>query len=224
MAHLVIQFQRLFDVLLAIGNRDTDMLQMGGKSSMTAVVRPVGIQYPQLRFRRLPTLLFEVADYLAKVVCIHRQSPFATDTCNLFVVHLREAGKAFHRTNGGIQVVRQTVEVFLTTFDRIDIVVAYGIHLLVCHRLIEEQQTAALNRYLGLRIDEVNAIHGRRSTLVKLPRKVLHGKITAVVQRHLIAHRIGYALAEYAVTALGKQLVRKAEQVIYIHQPQRLKT
>ena len=136
------------------------MLQMRCKSGMPAVVRPIGIQYAQLCFRRLPALFFEVRDYFTKVVFVHCQSPFAAKSGQLFVGHLSETRKAFHPADRGIKVVGQVIKVFLATFNRIDIIVANGIQLLVRHRLVKDKQAAALYCYVRHRVNEMDAING----------------------------------------------------------------
>ena len=64
-----------------------DVLENGGKGRVAAVVRPIGIQYPQLSLRRITMFLREILRYASEVIGVHRQSPLFAESGILLLRH-----------------------------------------------------------------------------------------------------------------------------------------
>ena len=191
------------------------ILQNGSERSMAAVVRPIGIEYPQFGLCRFAVLFPEIIDYASEVIGIHCQSPLLAERRVLLASH---GGEACHGSQwfhiGGLLAL-QKVEVLLSRLHGVDIIVPDTRHLLVRHGILEDQQPAGADVYVRVRVNQMHTVDGRRSALVKLPGNELYRQVALAFQRYGVRHIIGNGLAKDAVTALLQQFLAEPEEVVH---------
>ena len=215
-----VEGQRIFDFVLDERLLDRNSLQLGREGRMAAMVAPIGIEDAQFGFIGIAALGAEIFHHLAQIVGVHRQSVLRAVGRQLGVGHLREAFEHGDGLHLGLLHVAEHVQVLFARLDGIDIVAFDPRDLLVGHRAVEQQQLRRTDAHLGRRVDQPHAIHGRRGALVELAGKILHGDILLSREVARIGHAVGHHFAEDAVAGLFEQVLRKAEQIVNVQQPQ----
>ena len=222
-AQLLPQCHSLSERVTHCRGLNLDIGDVGGEGGVAAVVAPIGVEDAQLCLVGLATLIAEVLHNGTQIVGVHCQAPLRAESGKLLIaLHL---GKALQHRNGlllcALAIVKAR-EVFLTRLHSVDVVVADALHILSRHARVEHQQTATLDSNLSRRLNQVNTVDCRSSTLVKLTGEILHSQHCTLCLGHLISHAVGHHLAEYTVAATLQQLVGEAEEVIDAEQTQRL--
>ena len=192
-----------------------DIFKDSGERSVTAVVRPVGIEDTQLRLRRVAVLVREVVYHAFEVISVHRQSPLLAEVCVLLTRHSGEACQRGQRFHFARQMVIQDAQVFLARLYSIDIIMTDARQVFIAQRVFEDKQAARTDVDIGIRVYQVHAVNGGRSALVELTGDVLHSQIALALQRQRIAYRVGYSLTENAVLTFLQQFIAEPEQVIH---------
>ena len=95
-----------------------------------------------------------------------------------------------------------------------------GLQVLVGEVVVEDEQAAAPDLHVRVRLDQVDAVHGRGGPLVELARNELHGQVALARKGKRIADGVGHPFAEDGVTAFLEERVGEPEQVIDGEQPQ----
>ena len=88
-------------------------------------------------------------------------------------------------------------------------------HLVSRHFVFEDQQPARTDVDIGIRVNEVHTIDGRRSALVELTGNILHRQIPLAAEVQVLRHDIRHPLAKDAVFALLQQVLAESEQVVH---------
>ena len=198
-----------------------DFFQLGGKGGMTAVVAPVGVQDAQLGFRGVAAFAAEVEHYLAQVVGVHGQAVRLAEGAEIGLLHLRKACQVLQGLHGGLLCQGKDAQVFAAAFYRIDVIMGDALQHLRRHFRAKDQQAGAFDLDIGLRGNEVHAVYGRRSALVKLAGDVLHRQVRQAAEVQVAGDRVCDYLAEHAVAALLHQGFREAKKVVHVDEPER---
>ena len=201
-----------------------DLLDLGGKCRVTAVVAPIGVKDTELGLEGIAAFALEILHDLSQVVVAHRQSVLLAESVVLRLGHRGEAAEVLKRLDVSLLAEREHAEVLGAALDGIDEIMPYTGKSFVVGPVIEDQQARTLDLDFRGGVDEVDAVHGRRSALVELAGDVLHGDVFLAVKRAGIGDRIGHHLAEDAVPALLQQFVGESEEVINVDEPQGLET
>ena len=223
-AHLLEQAQGLFQLGFHEGFVHRDFLQFGGEGRVAAMVAPVGIQDPEFRLGRIPSLSAEVTDHLGEVVGIHRETMSLAEGGVIGRGHVRESGEVLQRLHVGLLAEGKDGKVLFAAFHRIDEIVADPLQGFLVHRVVEDEQAGTLDFDVRGRIDQVDAVHGRGGPLVELARDVLHGDVLLSFQGKVVGDGIGHDFAEHAVAGLFEEPLRETEKVIHVDEPERSET
>ncbi len=190
------------------------MLQNGGESGVTAVVGPVGVENAQLGLGGVAALVAEVVHHLSEVVGIHRQPPLLAERCQVGLGHIGESVERGERLYVGVLNLLQLRQVFLPCLHGVDVVMANASQVGIANRIVEQQQAGTANLDIRLRVNQMDAIHGRRGALVELSGNELDGQIALSRKVAAVGYGVGYPLAKNAVAALLQQLGGETEQVV----------
>ena len=218
--HAAVEGQRLLHLALHERLVHGNLLQYGRKGGMAAMVAPIGIQYPELRFGRVSSFAAEIGHYLTQVVGIHCQTVGLAVRGECRLAHPGKALQHGYRPHFGVLRQAEHSEVLLARLHAVDIVFADTRQVGIRHAVVEYQQPRTAYFHFGLGLQQHDALLGRRGPLVELPRQVLHSQVSLPRQVARIRHDIRHHFAEHPVTALFKQFRRKAEQVVHVQQTQ----
>ena len=164
---------------------ETHILKFRGKSRMTTVVGPVRIQYPDLRHRGIPLLLFrKIILNVQKILERHRQTE---GVIQFLQFHLRHVHKVLPlREILQYRYIRRLLvdkrkriwfhHIGLSRIHRIDTVSLDPRQFLFCDISVDQiSHSRSDNRFLVL-FQKLHALYRGIRPLVKLPRQKLHGK------------------------------------------------
>ena len=146
---------------------------------MPAVVRPVGIEDPDLRHGRVPMLFIpEILLDMQKVVEGHGQVQASIERAKRLFLH---GAETFQHRNVGwfFKHCQERLRLGLsglTGIHRIDAVGADRIHLCLRHVSADHIGGSGADDGIGFFIQKLDALHGGIRALVKLARQIFHGK------------------------------------------------
>ena len=184
------------------------------------MVAPIGIQDTEFRLCGIAAFLAEVEHHFAQVVGIHGQTPVPAESGEILFLHLGEAIQLRQRTDRGRFQAGDDRQVLLPALHGVDEIAADNIESFPGKVVVEDQQAAAADVHLGRRVEQVDAVEGRRCPLVELAGNVFHGQVTAALQVEGVGHRIGDTFAEDRVAAALQQVIAESRQVVKIDQPE----
>ena len=95
-------------------------------------------------------------------------------------------------------------------------------HLLLAYAIVEDVEAGRANLNLCRRLQQVNAIYGRRCSLVELTGQILDSEELFSLVVALVGDEIGNNLSKYGVATTLHELVAKSEQIVNIEYAQRL--
>ena len=197
-----------------------NLLKLGRKGGMAAVVAPIGVQYAQLRLGGIALLAPEILHDLGKVFRAHGEPPPAAE-CRVFLrLHVNEAFEGGQGLHVHLVVRLQHRQVLGPRLDGIDEIAPYPGEVFAGEVVIEYQQPRAAYLDIRTRVYQVHAVDRGRRALVELAGDVLHRKIFPALEAAAVGHRVGHYLAEDGIAAFLQQLVGEAEEVVDIEQPQ----
>ena len=218
--HLSGELQGTFQLGLHKAFFHRNFLNLRGKGGVAAMVAPVGIQDAEFRFRRIPALFPEVLHHLAEVVDIHSQAVLFAEGGEILLLHGGKAGKVFQGLHIGLFPKGQHAQVLGTAFHRIDEITGNAGKGLRRKVVVKDEKAGALDLHLCARINEMDAVHGRRGPLVELSRDVFHRQVFLAGELQRIRYRVRDPLPEYRIAAGFHQRIGETEKVIYIDEPE----
>jgi hypothetical protein len=93
-------------------------------------------------------------------------------------------------------------------------------HILFRKRSFHDDELGAADGGLGLRINQLEALHGTVGPLVELSRQEFHGEISQAVQREFGIYFIGNGFRENGFLGLLQQILFDTENVIHYNKSQ----
>ena len=182
------------------------VLQMGEERGVPAVVRPVGVDHPDLRNGRVPLLGFEVRLAESQVVRIHGQSHFLAHLFQALAVqrnepvHCPDGGgngklhfKGFRLFQGRFPGLHRVDHVFLDRFH------IFRRQFARKHVNLGRMHQRPLS--LG---EDLNALSGAVRPLVKLSGQILHGK-HGIAGFKAVRNHVRLGLAEHGGNSVVKE-------------------
>ena len=166
--------QRLLQLLLEERLVDCYLLNLGCKSSVAAVVAPIGIEYAKLGLRWVALLTLVILHYLTQIIGIHCQTILLAEWLQLLILERDESVQDRHRLHLGTLHIRQLAQILTTRLHCIDVVTLDASELLIGEGLVENQQFRALDADIGCRLYQAYTRHSRACSLVKLSRQILY--------------------------------------------------
>ena len=196
--------------------------QFRGKGGVAAVVAPVGVEDAEFRFGRYAALFREVFHHFPEIVRVHRQPPFLAESGVFLFFQFQETGHVREGLDLRFFCESQVFQVFRTGLDGIDEILADFVQIAFRQVVIENEQAGGTDADVGMRIDQVDAVHGRRRPLVKLTGDVFDGQVFLAFQVAVVADPVGHDLTEHTVAGLFQQFVAESVQIVHIQQTQGL--
>ena len=154
------QFYGCVDVRLDEGLVHGVRKEFRVEGGVSAVVAPVGVKDAQLRLGGVAALAAEPAHHLAEVVGVHRQSVCLAEGFQGCFVHFREAFEDLHGLDVRAPGCLEAGDVLLAALHGVDEIVAYGRKGGVGNVVVEYQQARGAYLHVGVRVQQVDAVHG----------------------------------------------------------------
>ena len=209
--------------LLEDGTLELHGVNGGQEGGVAAVVRPIGVDHPQLGDGGVPVLGAEVIPAETQVIQVHGQAVVGHHGGQAVLVQLPEAVEGGHRLGDSV-VHGQGVERLQRGLPRlhgVDEVLLDGSHLFRRQLPGEVVDPGGADQGALPLGEDLDALGGRIRPLIKLAGEVLHGKEDAPL-REGIRHQVQLGLRQDGPDAVVKELRRDVLHIVAVEQPQPL--
>ena len=200
---------------------DLHVVQDRAERRMAAVVGPVGVDQTDLGDGRVAVFGFEVVLAEHDVRMVHRQALLIAECFQRVVVQRGEAGQCLDLRRDGKLHFQGTalVKACLAGFDGVDDVLLDGGQVGVGQVAVQQIDAGGAHRGALALAQQLDALAGRVSALVKLAGQVLDGKnglgvgqlVVGHVNRRFTEHGGHSLLEQHCVDALDVIAVQKAQ-------------
>jgi len=147
------------------------VLEVGAEGGMAAVVRPIGVDHPDLGDRGHPALGGKVALAELDVGEVHRKAPLVDEGLELDVIEVEKVGEGLDPVRLGIACPEglPCLERSLPCLDRVDHVALDGLDIPIGELALEHVYLGGANHGALALADELDAFARGIRTLVELP-------------------------------------------------------
>ena len=200
---------------------ELDAVDHGQKRGVAAVIRPVGVDHPDLGERRVAPLGEEIVLAERRVVGVHRKTVFLDERFQPLAVELGEAGK---RRDVGRHVVfrrkgRGQIERRFARLDRVDDVLFDLIDGVFVECAVEQIDLRRPDQRAHALRDDLDALRGGVRPLVELTGEVLDCKRHGGVGRQLVGDGIELRLGEDRPLGVLEQFLGQPLRVVAVEDP-----
>ena len=177
-------FVSIYDRFFVISLIELHICKFCGKCSMTAVIRPVSIQYPDLCHGRI-TLFFvsEVVLDMQKILECHSKIQRIIKSVKISFCHIFKPFKDLYVFRFR-EYSYQSLWFLQTCFSgiyRVDAVMFDGFKLFICYFSFYYISSCRTNDRAGIPIQKLYALNSRICSLIKLSRKVFYRKNKGII-------------------------------------------
>ena len=124
LAHRVELSEFILELSLHEGVVHPDGVEFGAEGGVTAMVAPVGVEYPEFGLGRLALFGGEILHHLAQVRRAHRQTPLFAESGIFLLLQGCKAFEYAYRFNFGLLVEFEPGEVLFTGLHCVDVIMA----------------------------------------------------------------------------------------------------
>ena len=216
--------ESLFDRPAVIAFVKIHLFQFRRKGSVAAVVRPVGIQNPDLRHGRIPVRLLPVVILnKLKITEGHREIQRSVKRLKRFLLHVREAFKGLYIFRF-IKYLAEGIRLFHPAepgIHRIIAIVPDLAEFFVCKGSLTDVDGRGPDQNFLIFFQEADALHRGIRALVKLSRQILHREdpVFRAGGKHFVIQGIYRRFGEYALFCLFEYLIRDVLHIISDQDP-----
>ena len=208
-----------FNDVTIISLAKSNILQLCGEGGMTAVIRPVGIQYTDLCHGRI-TFFFvlKIILNMQEILEGHGQSQRIIQFFQLCFRHILKTVKDLYICRL-IKFLYQSFRFFdtcLAGIHRVDAVILDCCVFFLCNIAFDNISNSGTDHRLCASVQELHTLYGRIGTLVKLSRQKLYREYSCSVcyRQFFMIQSIYRRLSEHTLAGLLKYLVGQILHIV----------
>ena len=201
---------------------DLHIVQNGAEGGVAAVVRPVGVDHPDLGDGGVPVLTAEIVLAEPDIAQVHGQTLFLDELLQSLFVQLVEAVQHRHGAGDGVLHLQGILlfQACLAGLHRVDDILLDLLHLRLGQAALQQIDAGRADERALALADELDALGSRVGALVELAGQILHSKGHALKLRQRVVDVIHRRLAEHGGCTLLEQCLVDALHVVAVEQAQ----
>ena len=201
---------------------DLHIVQNGAEGGVAAVVRPVGVDHPDLGDGGVPVLTAEIVLAEPDIAQVHGQTLFLDELLQALFVQLVEAVQHRHGAGDGVLHLQGILlfQACLAGLHRVDDILLDLLHLRLGQAALQQIDAGRTDERTLALADELDALSSRVGALVELAGQILHGKGHTLKLRQRVVGVIHRRLAEHGGCTLLEQCLVDALHVVAVEQAQ----